>query len=157
MKLMVLMIMLGWIFGARVFAQESVVFFKDWKKTEILKAQTEAFRLETIEKTNPLRFGPEEQEQLKTARNNQKIALDLNAQDYFVLYLSPNYENNLQVFTLAVQNMEPQDVAQILLSYNKLIEEKKKRNLIPTPNTRFGFGKSRRNIDPDVIISSSRP
>jgi hypothetical protein len=139
MKLLALAVMIGWILGAKVYAQ-NVVFFKDWKNAEILRAQAEVFRLESIEKNNPLRFGPEEKEQLKTAKNNLQIAQELNAQDYFVLYLSPNFQNNAQAFALAVQNMDSQDVAQILLAYNKLIEENKKRNLVPTTNSRFGFG-----------------
>lgn len=154
MKLLALAVMIGWILGAKVYAQDGVIYFKDWKNAEILKAQTEVFKLESIEKNNPLRFGPEEKEQLKTAKNNLQIAQELNAQDYFVLYLSPNFQNNAQAFTLAVQNMDPQDVAQILLAYNKLIEEKKKRNLVPTQNSRFGFAKPRK-IDPTAIMSAS--
>ncbi len=153
MKLMALALMIGWILGARVYAQD-VIYFKDWKKTEVLKAQTEVFKLESIEKNNPLRFGPDEQEQLKQARSNLQIAQELNAQDYFVLYLSPNFQNNAEAFAKAVQNMEPQEVAQILLAYNKLIEEKKKRNFIPSHNSRFGFAKPRK-IDPNVIMSVS--
>lgn len=152
LRSLVLVGILG-LFGSLSHAQ-SVLSFKNWKDGEVVKAQLVLQSLEDAEKNSPLQFGPEEQDKIKTARNNLEIARELNSQDYFILYLSPNFKNNIHAFTEAVQGMEPQDVAQILLAYNKLIEEKKKRSLLPTQNSQFGFAKPRK-IDPNVIMSAS--
>lgn len=132
------------------FAQE-VVSFKDWKKGKILEVQGAINQLETIQKTSPAQFGPEEQEKLKQARTNLDITKDLNAQDYFVLYLSPRFQNDQQAYTKAVQMMSADEVAQILIGYDKIIEERKKKSLLPLD--KFGFSTPKK-MEPAAIISS---
>lgn len=133
-----------------VFAQE-VVSFKDWKRTKIVESQNTISQLENMEKTTPAQFGPEEQSKLKQARVNLDITKDLNAQDYFVLYLSPRFQNDQRAYIKAVQMMAADEIAQILLGYDKVIEERRKKNLVPLD--KFGFSTPKK-MEPAAVLSS---
>jgi hypothetical protein len=141
-----------WLSTQNVLAQE-VLSFKDWKKTKVGEVQTQIVQFESLQKTNSSRFGPEEQSKLKQAKTNLEIAQDLNAQDYFILYLSPHFQNDQQAYAKAAQMMSSEEIAQILIGYDKLIEERKKKNLIPIDSMKFGFSTPKK-LDPEIVISS---
>jgi hypothetical protein len=151
-KLLLILLGIGWMFSQTVHAQE-VVSFKEWKKAKTLETQIVIQQLESLEKTNPAQFGPEEQSKLKQARTNLDITKDLNAQDYFVLYLSPKFQNDQQAYTKAVQMMSAEEVAQILMGYDKVIEERRKKNLLPVDNAKFGFTTPKK-MEPAQVLSS---
>lgn len=133
-------------------AQE-VVSFKEWKKAKITETQSAISQLEGLEKSSPNQFGPEEQAKLKQARTNLEITKDLNAQDYFVLYLSPRFQNDQQSYTKAVQMMSADEVAQILMGYDRVIEERRKKNLLPLDSAKFGFSTPKK-MEPAQVLSS---
>lgn len=151
---MVLLILLGisWMFSQTALAQD-VVSFKEWKKAKALESQLAIQQLEVIEKTTPAQFGPDEQSKLKQAKTNLEITKDLNAQDYFVLYLSPKFQNDQQAYTKAVQMMSAEEVAQILLGYDRVIEERRKKNLLPIDSAKFGFSTPKK-MEPAQVLSS---
>lgn len=150
----VLLVILGcaWMFAQTAIAQE-VVSFKDWKKGKTAEVQAVISQLENMEKVAPAQFGQEEQAKLKQARTNLEITKDLNAQDYFVLYLSPRFQNDQQAYTKAVQMMSADEIAQILLGYDKVIEERRKKNLLPLDSAKFGFSTPKK-LEPAQVLSS---
>ena len=145
---------LGLAVGPFAMAQE-MLSFKEWKKNKVQEVQSDITQLENLQKGSPTRFGPEEQSKLKQAHTNLEIAQDLNAQDYFILYLSPKLQSDQQAYAKAVQMMTPDEVAQILVGYDKLIEERKKKSLIPIESMKFGFS-SPKVLDPENAISTVR-
>lgn len=149
-KILLIAFGISWMAAQTVFAQE-VVSFKEWKKAKTVESQNVIALLENTEKTSPVQFGPDEQAKLKQARINLDITKDLNAQDYFVLYLSPHFQSDQQAYTKAVQMMSADEIAQILLGYDKVIEERKKKNLIPLD--KFGFSTPKK-MEPAAVISS---
>lgn len=151
-KALFIILGISWMLAHTVAAQE-VVSFKEWKKNKIQEVQAVIVQLEAMEKQAPAQFGQEEQARLKQARTNLEITRDLNAQDYFVLYLSPKFQNDQQAYVKAVQMMTPEEVAEILLGYEKVIKERRKKNLLPLDSAKFGFNTPKK-MDPEQVISS---
>lgn len=154
MKAKILLTILGlsWLLANTANAQE-VVSFKEWKKSKTAETQLAITQLETLEKSSPSQFGPEAQAKLKQARTNLEITKDLNAQDYFVLYLSPRFENDQQAYTKAVQMMAAEEVAEILIGYDRVIEERRKKNLLPLDSAKFGFSTPKK-LQPSQVLSA---
>lgn len=151
-KVLLILLGIGWMISQAAIAQD-VVSFKEWKKQKTSGVERVIAELEDLQKKTPARFGPEDQEKLKQAKINLDITKDLNAQDYFVLYLSPQFQNDQGAFTQAVKMMAPDEIAQILLGYDKVIEERRKKNLLPLDNAKFGF-KTPKKMEPGQVLSS---
>ncbi|MES2768526.1 MAG: hypothetical protein V4596_05205 [Bdellovibrionota bacterium] len=150
-KILLVILGISWMLAQTALAQE-VVSFKEWKKAKTLESQTVIAQLETLEKGSPAQFGPEAQSKLKQARTNLEITKDLNAQDYFVLYLSPRFQNDQQAYTKAVQMMSADEIAQILMGYDRVIEERRKKNLLPLDSAKFGFNTPKK-MEPSQVLS----
>ena len=151
-KLLFVILGFAWMVAQTASAQE-VVSFKDWKKSKIAEVQAVISQLEAMERQAPAQFGQDEQSKLKQARTNLDITKDLNAQDYFVLYLSPRFQNDQQAYTKAVQMMSADEVAQILMGYDRVIEERRKKNLLPLDSAKFGFNTPKK-LEPAQVLSS---
>ncbi len=151
-KVFVILLGIGWMLSQATFAQEGVISFKDWKSQKVSGVVQAISELEDLQKKTPARFGPEETEKLKQAKINLEITKDLNAQDYFVLYLSPRFQNDQNAYAQAVKMMTAEEVAQILLGYDKVIEERRKKNLLPLDNAKFGF-KTPKKMEPSQVLS----
>ncbi len=151
-KALVIILGLGWMIAHTAVAQE-VVSFKEWKKSKVLEVQATITQLEAMEKQAPAQFGQEELSRLKQARTNLDITKDLNAQDYFVLYLSPRFQNDQQAYTKAVQMMTPEEIAEILLGYDRVIKERRKKNLLPLDSAKFGFNTPKK-MEPEQVLSA---
>jgi len=151
-----ILIITGFCFMAHLALAQEILSFKDWKNNKIQEVQGQITRLEEAQKSSPIKFGPDGQSQLKQAKTNLEIANDLNAQDYFILYLSERFQNDQHAYAKAVQMMSPSDVAQILIGYDKLIEERKKKSLVPVESMKFGFSAPQRLNPFATVVTNSK-
>jgi hypothetical protein len=99
-----------------VFAQAEVLSFKSWKAERTEQAKQVLDRCQT-ELTAPPMAPPHSEARLHQAKQNLEVAQELNANDYFVLYLSqlPNETD----FKEAAKKLTPDEVAEILTTVRK--------------------------------------
>lgn len=148
------MSLLIFMFTLQTAAQE-VVSFKEWRFSKIRESENIIATLEALEKANPSQFGPEEETKLKQAKNNLDISRELTPQDYFVLYLSPQFQGDPQAYTKAMSLMDPADIAQILIGYDKLIEERKRKAVNPATSGSVTTLELPQRLNPAYIFSSN--
>ena len=93
------------------FAQRTkILTFKVWKQKKIDEARSIV---------NELKREGKKDDKLDQAQANLDVAKDLSANDYFVLYLSPQFRDNHDAFVQASKALSPRDMADIMGAYQK--------------------------------------
>ena len=106
-----------------------VLTFKIWKHKKIDEAMSVVSELkrEIRKMSNTKDQATEEDRQdllhQKTqAELNLGVARELSANDYFVLYVAPQFKDNAEAMGQAAKNLSSKDVADILAAYQKRLE-----------------------------------
>jgi len=108
--------------------------FKIWKQKKIDEAKTVVAELKrqnkkTIQGKAQVKSDNQDDEdkqgsiqQLSQAELNLGVARELSANDYFLLYVSPQFKNNNEALVQAARALSPRDMADILAAYQKRLQ-----------------------------------
>jgi len=69
------------------------------------------------------------------AEINLTVSRDLSANDYFVLYLLPQFKDNKEALVQAARHLSPKEVAEILEAYEKILENSESSSAIASPSS----------------------
>ena len=103
--------------------------YKMWKQKKIDEAKSvvEEFKRD-IRRSTHVRNEIDEEEvavkrrKLSQAEINMGVAKELTANDYFVLYVSPQFKDDTDALQQAAKHLSAKDVAEILNGYQKTIQ-----------------------------------
>lgn len=140
------------ILGSGNFSQASmtkarILPFKVWKQKKIDEARTVVAELKRQNKKNLLVRGQikadgqddeekqDSAQQLSQAELNLGVARELSANDYFLLYVSPQFKNNNEALVQAARALSPRDMADILIAYQKHLQTSDISNNASSPDT----------------------
>lgn len=116
-----LFVLMGLAPEAPAFA--SVLGFREWKAVRVFEAKNEHAKLsKSLKKLRKSDISRAEERALNQARMNISIAQDLSPNDYFILYLSQKYRGQKPALLAASKKLSSADMAEILSSYQRLIE-----------------------------------
>jgi hypothetical protein len=151
MKLYVLLIMVitFTFFGAPGHAAQKsrILPFKAWKHKKIDEAKSIVSELRReSRRIGAIRDADDENRdtlghRISQAELNLGVARDLSANDYFVLYVAPQFKDNMEAFTEAAKSLSAKDMAEILSAYQKRLQ----------PVDVFGAKASPVGIDPAAM------
>jgi hypothetical protein len=104
--------------------------FKVWKQKKIDEAKAVVMELKHDRKKQTQVKLPEEQvddqqdnsQKLSQAELNLGLTKDLSANDYFLLYISPQFKGNTEALIRAAKTLSPRDMADILSAYQRKIQ-----------------------------------
>jgi len=103
--------------------------FKVWKQKKIDEAKAIVSELRHDRKKTQVKpsedLTDEQQEQaqkLSQAELNLGLVKELSANDYFLLYVAPQFKGNSEALTQAAKTLSPRDMADILSAYQKRIQ-----------------------------------
>ncbi len=66
--------------------------------------------------------GQDPAQKLAQAELNLGVAKELSANDYFLLYVSPQFKNDNEALVQAAKALSPKDMADILMAYQKRLQ-----------------------------------
>jgi hypothetical protein len=94
--------------------ETSVLSYKAWKLKKVDEAQASLLDL----KSEP----SSQKDYVEQALRNVKLAKSLSPNDYFLLYLSPQFHDNEVAYAQAAKHLSPIELAEILVAYQKNLE-----------------------------------
>ena len=100
----------------------SVLPFKIWKQKKIDEAQSVISEIKKENKRNT-EDSEDSKSQKSQAEINLKVAKDLSANDYFVLYVTPQFKNDREALIQASKHLSSRDMAEILSAYQNALED----------------------------------
>jgi hypothetical protein len=121
-------------FGQTSGTKVRILPFKIWKQKKIDEAKTVVAELKrqnkkTIQGKAQVKSDNQDDEdkqgsiqQLSQAELNLGVARELSANDYFLLYVSPQFKNNNEALVQAARALSPRDIADILEAYQKRLQ-----------------------------------
>jgi hypothetical protein len=106
---------------AKTSSDSNVLAFKVWKQKKIDEAQayTVEIKREIKQATDQ---SATQKHKLAQAEVNLKVSRDLSANDYFVLYLTPQFKDDNEALIQASKHLTPKDFADILRAYQKTLD-----------------------------------
>jgi len=105
--------------------------FKVWKQKKIDEAKAVVLELKHDRKkqtqVKSTEDGVDDQQQdeaqkLSQAELNLGLTRELSANDYFLLYVSPQFKGNTEALMQAARTLSPRDMADILSAYQKRLQ-----------------------------------
>lgn len=117
--------------GVSAFASSShshILPFKVWKQKKIDEAKAVVSELKREMRKVPNIKVDEDEDQMTLghrmtqAELNLGVVRELSANDYFVLYVSPQFKGNAEALSEAAKKLSPKDVADILSAYEKRLQ-----------------------------------
>jgi hypothetical protein len=114
--------------------------FKVWKQKKIDEAKTVVSELKHHKSQIKTETSEDDEkqdaaQQLSQAELNLGVARELSANDYFLLYVSPQFKNNNDALVQAARALSPRDMADILVAYQKRLQTPDISNNAGTPET----------------------
>lgn len=104
--------------------------FKVWKQKKIDEAKAVVAELKhQNKKLSQIKSDSQEDDekqdtaqQLSQAELNLGVVRELSANDYFLLYVSPQFKSNNEAFVQAAKALTPRDMADILAAYQRHLQ-----------------------------------
>lgn len=122
------------LMATQAFSTE-VLSFKAWRSRRVIEAKSQVSQIkETMRQQNRSENSrtADLKNRLEQELLNVKIAQELSANDYFVLYLTEQFKGDEGAVLQAVKRMSQKEVAEILINYQKrLMQQESEARLIP--------------------------
>ena len=106
-----------------------ILTYKVWKHKKIDEALSvvnelnrELKKMSNVKDDGALEDRADLNHQKTQAELNLGVAKELSANDYFVLYVAPQFKDNVEALGQAAKNLSPKDVADILSAYQKRLQ-----------------------------------
>jgi hypothetical protein len=103
--------------------------FKVWKQKKIDEAKSVVLELKhdrrkqsQVKNEDNSEDQQDEAQKLSQAELNLGLTKELSANDYFLLYVSPQFKGNSEALTQAAKTLSPKDMADILNAYQKKLQ-----------------------------------
>jgi hypothetical protein len=117
--------------------------FKVWKQKKIDEAKAVVLELKhdhrkqtQVKSSEDGGDEPQDEAQkLSQAELNLGLTRELSANDYFLLYVSPQFKGNTEALAQAAKTLSPRDIADILSAYEKKLQASDSYNGSDAPAT----------------------
>jgi len=127
---------------ASVSNKSKILPFKVWKQKKVDEAKSVVSELKRqskkfgqVKSEGNLDEKEEVQQKLSQASLNLGLARELSANDYFLLYVSPQFKGSGEALIQAAKTLTPKDMADILLAYQQQLQGGNPYNGPDTPSS----------------------